>query len=137
MGILYLGFILLSGYFFSVISEKLGLPKIMGYLAAGLMLNPQLTDIIPPGFDSMANQVTMFCLAFITFEIGSSFSISDLRTTGRKYFTLAFYESFTAFIFVMIGFFAITLWLFPIAGLGMHLVVAFTCGRRRFVVFQK
>ena len=126
MGILYLGFILLSGYFLSVISEKLGLPKIMGYLAAGLMLNPQLTDIIPPGFDSLADQVTMFCLAFITFEIGSSFSINDLRTTGRKYFTLAFYESFSAFVFVLIGFFAITLWLFPIAGLGIHLIVAFT-----------
>ncbi len=126
MGILYLGFILLLGYFLSVIFEKIGFPKIMGYLTAGLILNPQLTDIIPPGFDSIAETVTIFCLAFITFEIGSSFSLSDLRDTGRKYFTLAFYESFTAFVFVLIGFFAITLWVFPIAGLGMHLVVAFT-----------
>jgi Kef-type K+ transport system membrane component KefB len=126
MGILYLGVILLAGYFFSVFFEKIGFPKIMGYLVAGLILNPQITDIIPADFDSIADQVTTFCLAFITFEIGSSFSINELRTTGRKYFTLAFYESFTAFVFVLVGFFAITLWLFPIAGLGMHLVVAFT-----------
>ncbi|NPA36081.1 MAG: hypothetical protein GXO47_04440 [Chlorobi bacterium] len=126
MNILYLGVILLAGYFFSVISEKVGFPKIMGYLTAGIILNPQLTDIIPADFNSIADQVTTFCLAFITFEIGSSFSINDLRDTGRKYFTLAFYESFTAFTFVLIGFFAITLWVFPIAGLGMHLVVAFT-----------
>jgi Kef-type K+ transport system membrane component KefB len=126
MGILYLGIILLAGYFLSVIFEKIGFPKIMGYLVAGLIMNPHLTSIIPEDFNSIAEQVTTFCLAFITFEIGSSFSINDLRTTGRKYFTLAFYESFSAFIFVLTGFFAITLWLFPIAGLGIHLIVAFT-----------
>jgi Kef-type K+ transport system membrane component KefB len=94
MGILYLGIILLAGYFLSVIFEKIGFPKIMGYLVAGLIMNPHLTSIIPEDFNSIAEQVTTFCLAFITFEIGSSFSINDLRTTGRKYFTLAFYESF-------------------------------------------
>jgi len=125
MNILYLGVILLSGYFLSVISEKVGLPKIMGYLAAGLILNPQVTDVIPSDFDLIADSVTIFCLAFITFEIGSSFSISDLRTTGKKYFTLAFYESFTAFLFIFIGFLAITLWIFPISGISIHLTIAF------------
>jgi len=125
MNILYLGVILLSGYFLSVISEKVGLPKIMGYLAAGLILNPQITDIIPSDFNLIADSVTTFCLAFITFEIGSSFSINDLRTTGKKYFTLAFYESFTAFLFVFFGFLAITFWLFPIPNISIHLTIAF------------
>ncbi len=97
----------------------------MGYLAAGLILNPQVTDVIPSDFDLIADSVTIFCLAFITFEIGSSFSISDLRTTGKKYFTLAFYESFTAFLFIFIGFLAITLWIFPISGISIHLTIAF------------
>ncbi len=125
MNILYLGIILLSGYFLSVISERIGLPKIMGYLVAGLILNPQVTDVIPSDFDLIADSVTTFCLAFITFEIGSSFSINDLRSTGKKYFTLAFYESFTAFVFVFIGFLAITLWVFPIANISIHLTIAF------------
>ena len=126
MNILYLGIILLFAYFLAVIFEKIGFPKIIGYLIGGLILNPQVLDIIPVSFEEMADPVTTFCLAFITFEIGSSFSVKDLRTTGRKYFTLAFYESFTAFLFVFIGFTAITLWVFPIPNLGFHLTIAFT-----------
>jgi len=126
MYILYLGAILLIGYFFSLIVNKLGFPKIMGYLVAGFMLNPELVHFIPMGFNSITEPVTNFCLAFITFEIGSSFSLSELKTTGQKYFKLAFFESVGAFIFIFIVFFALTYFFFPIPHTSIPLLVAFS-----------
>ena len=126
MSILYLGVILLTGYFLSLFFQRIGFPKIMGYLTAGIVLNPQVTEIIPTNFNSITDSVTSFCLAFITFEIGSSFSIKELRNSGRKYFRLAFFESFSAFSFILIGFFFITLWFLPISNLGIPLIIAFS-----------
>ena len=79
----------------------------MGYLVAGLLLNPGIIDFIPESFVVNSEPVTNICLAFITFEIGSSFSVSDLKITGKNYFKLAFYESFSAFVFIFTVFFFI------------------------------
>ena len=80
MHIFYLGVILLVGYGLSVLAAKAGFPKIVGYLIAGLLLNPELVTFIPTDFLDITEPVTTFCLAFITFEIGSSFSIEELKT---------------------------------------------------------
>ena len=125
MGIFYLGVIILTGYFLSMFFERIGFPKIMGYLTAGIILNPQVTEIIPANFSSITDSVTSFCLAFITFEIGSSFSLKELKETGRKYFKLAFFESFGAFSFILIGFFFISTWILPMSTLSTSLIVAF------------
>jgi NhaP-type Na+/H+ or K+/H+ antiporter len=117
---------LFTGYFLSIFAEKSGFPKIVGYLAAGLLLNPGLFHFIPSGFLDITDAVTNFCLAFITFEIGSSFSLSELKTTGRKYFKLAFFESFGAFLLIFIGFFLIGSYLLPLSSVGTPVILAFS-----------
>jgi len=126
MDILYFGLILILGYALSFIATKLSLPKIMGYLIAGLILNPDLFGIISEDFNSITEPITSFCLAFITFEIGFSFSISELKETGRKYFRLAFFESFTAFLFIFVGFFSIAYFLLPIFNYNIPVIFAFS-----------
>lgn len=126
MYILYLGIILLAGYFLSVFAERSGFPKIVGYLVAGLLLNPQLFHFIPVEIKDITEPVTLFCLAFITFEIGSSFSVAELKSTGKKYFKLAFFESFGAFLFILIAFFFIAYFLLPLSQEGIPIIVAFS-----------
>ncbi|MCF6242577.1 MAG: cation:proton antiporter [Bacteroidales bacterium] len=126
MIILYFGIILISGYFLSVVAEKLGFPKIVGYLVAGLLLNPEISDIIPERFLDISGIITNFCLAFITFEIGSSFSIEDLKKTGKKYFSLAFFEVFGAFLFLFIIFFLLSFYILPISVFGFTTALAFS-----------
>ncbi len=126
MFILYLGIILLSGYLLSVASEKIGFPKIVGYLIAGIILNPQLFGIIPESFLDITDVVTSFCLAFITFEIGSSFSVNELKQTGKKYFSLAFFESFGAFLFLFVVFFTLSIYFLPISTFGITTAIAFS-----------
>ncbi len=126
MIILYFGIILIAGYFLSVIAEKLGFPKIVGYLVAGLLLNPEISNSIPENFLDLSGTITNFCLAFITFEIGSSFSIEDLKKTGKKYFSLAFYESFGAFLFLFIIYLLLSLYFLPLSITGLGTAVAFS-----------
>ena len=126
MYILYLGIILLVGYSLSLLAEKTGFPKIVGYLIAGLFLNPELFDFIPQNFISITEPVTSFCLAFITFEIGSSFSIGELKTTGKKYFQLAAFESIGAFLFLFMAFLALSMFVLPISVSGITVAVAFS-----------
>jgi len=126
MDIFYFGLILLLGYFLSLVANKLSLPKIMGYLVAGLLLNPELLGIIPESFNSITEPITSFCLAFITFEIGFSFSISELKLTGKKFFKLAFFESFGAFLFIFVIFFTISYFFLPIFNSNIPVIVAFS-----------
>lgn len=126
MFILYIGVILLVGFIFSIISEKIGLPKIVGYLIAGIVLNPELFGIIPNEFLEITNVVTSFCLAFITFEIGNSFSLSELKLTGKKYFSLAIFESFGAFLFLFAIFFAVSILSLPLSAYGITTSIAFS-----------
>ncbi len=126
MQIFYLGVILLVGYGLSVLAAKAGFPKIVGYLIAGLLLNPELVTFIPTDFLAITEPVTTFCLAFITFEIGSSFSIDELKTTGRKYFRLAAFESLGAFIFLFVVFFVLSAFVLPMSILGITVAIAFS-----------
>ncbi len=125
MDILFFGVILVTGYFFSLFFVKIGFPKIVGYLVAGIFLNPSLFDFVPQDILNVTDTVTEFCLAFITFEIGSSFSISELKKTGTKYFKLAFYESFSAFLLVLITFFILSTYFLSISTAGFLTILAF------------
>ncbi len=126
MHIFYLGVILLVGYGLSVAAAKTGFPKIVGYLIAGLALNPELVSFIPSGFLAITEPVTTFCLAFITYEIGSSFSLNELKTTGKKYFRLAAFESLGAFIFLFFVFLLLSLFVLPLSTLGVTVAISFS-----------
>ena len=126
MSILYVGIILIAGYLLSVLSEKIGFPKIVGYLLAGIFLNPEVFGIIPIDFLTISGVVTHFCLAFITFEIGSSFSVKDLKATGKKYFSLAFFEAFTVFLFLFGLFFTLSMTVLPLTGFTFSVSLAFS-----------
>ncbi len=126
MYILYFGIIIISGYFLSVFAKKIGFPQIVGYLAAGILLNPQSFSIIPTDFLKITDTVTNFCLAFITFEIGSNFSVAELKKTGKKFFSLAFFEAFSAFILLFIVFFVLSMYILPLSTEGIAAAAAFS-----------
>ena len=126
MDIIYIGIFLLGGFFLAFLFQKSGLPRILGFLATGLLLNPELTDIISTGFLENTNYVVNFCLAFITFEIGSSFTIDELKKAGKRFFSLAFFEAFGAFVFVLTGFLFLSGWILPDTVLSMPMVVSFS-----------
>ena len=100
--ILSIGILIFTGYIAGELAEKIKLPKISGYILAGILLNPDLSGIMSNEFVDHTDPLLTGSLSFITFSIGGSLSAENLKATGRKIITLTVLESFFAFISVFI-----------------------------------
>lgn len=100
--ILSIGLLIFTGYILGELAEKIKLPKISGYILAGILLNPDLLGIMSNKFVDNTDPLLSISLSFITFSIGGSLSAQKLRATGKKVLFLTILESFAAFIFVFV-----------------------------------
>ncbi|KPJ66579.1 hypothetical protein AMJ44_08200 [candidate division WOR-1 bacterium DG_54_3] len=104
MGPLFnLGIILLFGYLGGLIAERLKLPRIVGYILIGILLEPSVLGILPADFISNSIIANNFALAIITFSIGSSLALSKIRQLGKSILWITVFEAEFAFILVAIG----------------------------------
>lgn len=98
--ILSIGILIFTGYLFGELAEKVKLPKISGYILAGILLNPDVSGIMSGSFVDHTDPLLSISLSFITFSIGGSLSATKLKETGGKVLTLTLLESLFAFAFV-------------------------------------
>lgn len=98
--ILILGIIIFAGFMFGELVGHVGLPKVSGYILAGIMLNPGLTAFIPDSFVEHTTLVTNIALAFITFSVGGTLKFSKIRMLGKSIILITLFEAEGAFIFV-------------------------------------
>lgn len=109
--ILVIGLILFGGFVMGEVCMRLGLPKVTGYILAGLLLNPRLTPIIPADFVEHTDLVTNISLAFITFSVGGTLLMEKIRTLGKPIVFITLFEAECAFIFVATAFVVAAPWL--------------------------
>ncbi|MBW1911596.1 MAG: cation:proton antiporter [Deltaproteobacteria bacterium] len=74
-----LGIILLVAYCFGYILEKIGLPRIVGYILAGLFMGPFFLNIYTFSEIEELNFVTNLALAFIAFSAGGELRVANIR----------------------------------------------------------
>ncbi|MFB6318808.1 cation:proton antiporter [Saccharicrinis sp. FJH54] len=117
--ILIYGIIIIAGYIAGVGAQKAGLPRVTGYLLVGLLLNPQITSIIPENFVDQTDFVTNISLAFITLSVGGTLKLSKLRKMGKTILFITVMEAEVAFIMVSLGFY----FLFPYMGIDSSLAI--------------
>ncbi len=103
--IFYSGIILFVGFFFGELAEQIKLPKVTGYIIAGVMLNPELFNIIPADITEHTNLITNISLSFITFSVGGTLLYSKIKSMGKAISLITFFEAETAFLFVFLGLF--------------------------------
>jgi len=94
------GIVILVGFLFGEAANLVKLPKVSGYIVAGVFLNPGLTHFISHDFIDNTSSLINIALAFITFSIGGSLSISKIRTSGKMILWLTFLESIFAYLMV-------------------------------------
>ena len=102
--IFVVGIIIFVGFIFGELCEKFRLPKVTGYILAGILLNPGIINFIPKDFLKNTEVVTNISLSFITFSVGGTLLISKLRILGKRILLITFFESEFAFLFVLIIF---------------------------------
>lgn len=98
-----LGLVVSAGFLLGELASVVRLPKVMGYIIAGLLLNPSLTPVIPGDFIHHTDIPTSIALSFITFSVGGALSFKKLQRLGRSIIFITIFESQTAFLFTAVG----------------------------------
>lgn len=101
--LLIAGVILLSGFILGELATKLFLPKVSGYIIAGILLNPRLFDIIPASFTEQTDFITRIALSFITFAVGGSLFKKNLKKSGKTILSITIFEAEMAFVVVTVA----------------------------------
>ena len=100
--ILSVGIVIFSGFLLGELAERIKLPKISGYIIAGLLLNPGISGIVSEEFVSNTDSLLTMALSVITFSIGGALKTSKLKSTGKQILLLTVSESLFAFLAVFI-----------------------------------
>ena len=105
--ILILALLIIAGLVFAKIAEKVHLPKITGYIIAGIIIgNPFLHLISPRNFQSLQN-INLVALGLMSITIGAHLHFHKLQNTGKRVITVLIFESLLSFVFVFVCLFFI------------------------------
>ncbi len=105
---LIVGIIVFTGFVLGELVAKIKLPRVTGYILAGILLNPGLFGFIPRDFVDHTSVATNICLAFITFSVGGTLLFSRLKKLGKGILYITICEAEFSFLIIVIGFLAIT-----------------------------
>ncbi len=103
-GITLVGIIIIAGFVLGELADKLNLPKVTGYIIAGILLSPQIAPFVSESFVDDTKIVTNISLSIITFSVGGTLSIAKIKNQGRQILKITLGESIFASLLVMLGF---------------------------------
>ena len=85
-----LGWIFLTGLLLGEIARKLGLPKLVGMLLAGVLLGASGLDFLGGTIQSVSADLRKLALVIILLKAGLSLDLQDLKKVGRPALLMAF-----------------------------------------------
>jgi len=112
--ILIFAVILSFGFLCGELAVKLKLPKVTGYILAGVLLNPGVSHVIAPSFADHTAVITNVALSFITFSVGGTLLYPRVRRLGAPIIYITLLEAELAFLFVAAG-------MLPVMALFVHI----------------
>ncbi len=97
-----LGIVILSGILLGVLVGYLKLPKVTGYLLAGIIIGPFFLKLIPKEAISGLTVISEAALGFIAYNIGSSLNFKNLKKIGSGIIVIALFEALMAVVVVIL-----------------------------------
>lgn len=91
---------LLVGYFFGQIAERIKLPAITGYILAGVAIGTSGLRLIRPANMEMLYVISELTLSFIAVIIGGEFSFHKLKLYGKNILILTIAQMMLTFLLV-------------------------------------
>ena len=101
--ILSLGLIIILGMIFAKIFDKLRLPRIIGMLFTGIILGPQVLNLLDTNILRISSDLRTIALIVILLKAGLSLDIKDLKKVGPAAVLLSFLPA--SFEILAYGFF--------------------------------
>lgn len=100
--LLVLSIILFAGFIMTRLTNTLNLPKVSGYILAGILIGPCCLNFIPQHMIDSMGFVSDLALAFIAFGVGKFFKKEVLMKTGKKIIVITISEALTAGVLVTV-----------------------------------
>lgn len=100
--LLVLSVILFSGFIMTRLTNTLNMPKVSGYIMAGILIGPCCLNFIPKNMIYSMSFVSDLALAFIAFGVGKFFKKEVLMQTGKRIIVITISEALTAGILVTV-----------------------------------
>lgn len=97
-----LSVILFAGFIMTRLTNTLNLPKVSGYILAGILIGPCGMDMIPTTLIGHMGFVSDLALAFIAFGVGKFFKKEVIMRTGSKIIIITVFEAMAAGILVTV-----------------------------------
>ncbi|MBX6330376.1 MAG: cation:proton antiporter [Gemmatimonadaceae bacterium] len=104
--LLIFGFLVLAAYTSGELAALASLPKITGYLVAGVIFGPSLIGIVTPAAIEQLEPVNRLAVALIAFLAGVELRWGELKARGRAILTMLGLELTLSFVAI-----ALVLWL--------------------------
>ena len=98
--ILALSMILFAGFIMTRLTNTLNMPKVSGYILAGILIGPYCLNFIPVHIIEDMGFVSDVALAFIAFGVGKFFKKEVLMSTGRRIIVITVSEALGAGVLV-------------------------------------
>lgn len=112
---LYLGALLILCLMMGRFVSHFRVPKVTGYLLAGIMLSPSainiFSNVLSEKIDGSICELRFLCdlaLGLIAFSIGGEFQNERFKKMGKKIITISLCETFATFFFVFCSLFFFT-----------------------------
>ena len=108
--LLTLSIILVAGFALTRVTKRVHLPKVSGYILAGILIGPHVLGLIPEQMVENMTFVSDIALAFIAFDVGRFFTKDTLRRTGAAVTVITLFESLLAGALVTV----LMVWIFKL-----------------------
>ncbi|MBD3296448.1 MAG: cation:proton antiporter [Candidatus Omnitrophica bacterium] len=118
--ILAFGLILLSGYLGGRAANLVKLPKVTGYIIAGILLEPSFLGVLPERLLVHSTVISNFALCIITYAIGGSLNFRKIKRLGNSIWVMTVFESIVTFLFIAVGMYLLMPFLNSLSGLNLN-----------------
>lgn len=131
--LLSISVLLLAGAFAAYLCSKVRVPRIVGMLLVGILIGPQVLNVLSPSLLAISADIRKIALVIILIRAGLSLDLKDLKAVGRPSVLLAFLPA----TFEILGFVLLAPKLLGVSRMDAALMGAVLCAVSPAVVVPK
>jgi Kef-type K+ transport system membrane component KefB len=105
--LLTLGFLMLAAYTVGEIAAAVGLPKLLGYLIAGIIFGPSGLATVTSGSVFKLQPISQLAVALIAFVAGAELKWENVKSDGPRYVRILAIEMPLVFLVTIAGIFVL------------------------------
>lgn len=118
------GFLIFAGMVAGELARRVHLPKITGYLAAGMLCGPHLIGLVDLDVVERLKTVDELALALIAFTAGGELRLARLKSMGRSIIAITALQTLAAFLLMTVVVIVVFSFYMPLTALSFGTIVA-------------